>query len=486
MQSSVPLRQTLANREWLPGIVKARTLGMMSVRPRQSVCWGPLFALGALGLVATVTGCERAASEELGQLNGQIVGGKLDTTNRGVVSLLKQVEGGFFPSCSGTLLTQNLVLTAHHCVAGLNSPDGASVECGTTEFEGTQRASSMLVSVEANVGSEGLDPFRVAQVWVPEGSNAVCGRDIALLLLTGTGVPASSATPIEPNLTQELAADDLFKAIGYGLQNPGDETGETAGHRMAVSNAQVFCQGSACGTELVLEGEFIADAPVCSGDSGGPAIDENGRVSGVTSRGDEGCTVGIYSSVSAWKDFIVEKTFEAAKSGHYTPPVWAGTPPDGFDPGVPSGGSSSGGSASTTAGSSALPLAGGPSQNGSSGGSTGGSSSSSPVINPLGLTCSGQCPGAYVCWAADSTPPGICVPQCSEQQTSCPSDFSCDLGLGACLRDADLPKAKVTQGGGCSVVGAASSSQAPAGAWVALLLLGALWGSRRAKRQSGI
>jgi MYXO-CTERM domain-containing protein len=469
----------------LPGIVKARTLGMMSVRLRGSVGQGLLLAAGAVGIIAAVSACEPAGSEGMGSVSGSIVGGKLDTLHRGVVSLLKQVDGGFFPSCSGTLLTQNLVLTAHHCVAGLNSPDGASVECGKTEFKATEKPTTMLVSVEANVGREGLEPFRVSQVWVPPGSSAVCGRDIALLLLSGSGVPANTATPIAPNLTTDLAADSLFKAIGYGLQSPSDETGETAGHRMIATDAQVFCQGSACGTDLVLQGEFIADAPVCSGDSGGPALDADGRVSGVTSRGDEKCTLGIYSSVAAWKDFIVEKTFEAAKSGHYNPPTWAGDPPDGFDPGIPMGGTGSGGSASSAAGTGALPLAGRPGQAGTGGLGVGGTGSGvSPVVDPLGLSCTGQCPGAYVCWAADNMPPGICVPQCNAQQTECPAEFSCDLELGACLRDADIPKAKLKQGGGCSVASVGGSPASTSGAWAALLLVGALWRGKRRKRQA--
>lgn len=461
----------------------------MPFRPRDRAFVGPALAVVASLTITAIVGCERPSTEDVTAVDTPIIGGQLDTAHRGVVSLLKQVKGGFYPACSGTLLTQNLVLTARHCVAALNSPDGASVKCGTTQFGETEQASSMIVSIEANVGSEGLDPFRVSQVWVPAGSTAVCGRDIALLLLSGAGVPASQATPIEPNLKADLAAEEEFAAIGYGLQDPKDETGETAGHRMAVSHAQVFCEGKACGTDLVLDGEFIADSPVCSGDSGGPALDKNGRVSGVTSRGDEQCTVGIYSSVAAWRDFIIEKTFTAASSGHYTPPVWAGDPPVDFDPGVPTAGTSSGGSSGNATagnGTGGLALAGSPTAPVIGGASAAGGSSGnvSPVIDPLGLSCTGQCPGAYVCWAASSKPPGICVPQCNAQQTACPADYSCDTQLNACLRTADLQQPQLKESGGCSVAEANGAAPQPTGVWLALLGFAAAWRGRRAKRQA--
>lgn len=421
---------------------------------------------------AAVVGCENATAEDLARTDAAIIGGKLDTTHKGVVSLLKQVQGGYYPACSGTLITQNLVLTAHHCVAGLNSNDGASVECGTTEFRELERASSMIVSVEANVGREGLDPFRVAQVWVPPGDSAVCGRDVALLLLSGSGVPANVATPIEPALDQDLAAHEVFAAIGYGLQDPADQAGDTAGHRMSVTNAEVFCDGTACGTDMVTDGEFIADSPVCSGDSGGPALDGSGRVSGVTSRGDEKCTVGIYSSVYAWRDFIKEKTFEAATAGHYTPPAWAGPPPDGFmDPGTVTNGGSNGTGGSTAAGTGgSITLAG-------SNGMTTGGSTASPTVDPLGLSCTGVCPGSYKCWAEHDQPPGICVPECSATSPMCPDGYSCDTNLGACTK----PQSSSRTSSSCSVTAPGEPLSGRA-AWLGLGLLGLASVRRRSRR----
>jgi hypothetical protein len=426
------------------------------------------FAVVACGAFA---GCDRQAPEDLAGSESPIIGGKLDTVDKGVVSLLKQTRGGYYPACSGTLLTQNLVLTAHHCVAELSSADAASVDCTTTRFQALEAASTMLISVEANVGTDGLKPYAVSAVWVPPGDNSVCGRDIALLLLSGSGVPAAAAQPIEPSLTRDLAASEVFSAIGFGLQDPADQTGQTAGHRMSVTTSKVYCDGTACQTDMVKAGEFIASSPVCSGDSGGPALDKNGRVSGVTSRGDDKCTIGIYSSVAAWRDFIIEKTFAAAESGHYAAPTWAGEPPAGFDPGVPTAGSSASGGSMSSAGSGPVAvIAGAP--------GTGGAGSVSPVVDPLGLSCTGQCPGAYKCWAASGKPPGICVPACSAAETTCPTGYACDTGLAACVK----PPAKtiVNESSGCSVAAASRAHQGAGELWLGLGLLGLAWGARRA------
>jgi hypothetical protein len=392
--------------------------------------------LATLGAFASA-GCSAASSDEnLGRVDTTIIGGRLDTTHRAVVSILKEVDShGFFPACSGTLLTQNLILTAHHCVADLSSQDGATVECGVTEFGPPDRPSDLLVSIEANVGQEGKDPFVVDKIWLPPNvGSGVCGNDIALLLLSGDGIPPSDATPIEPALSNEVVPNDIFAAIGYGLQDPNDEEGRTLGHRMSVNDAQVYCTGASCRTPTVMDREWEAESPICSGDSGGPALDQSGRVAGVTSRGDPECTRAIYSSVYAWRDFIRDSVVQAATIGQYAPPAWAGE-------------------------------------------------AAVAPTNPLGQSCTGPCPSSYLCWSSTAQPPGICVPPCGDGQAACPADYTCESDLGACIpKDAATAKSDDSSDGrGCSV-GRSAGQSGLAASWTALALLGLGLARRRVRR----
>jgi secreted trypsin-like serine protease len=106
------------------------------------------------------------------------------------------------------------------------------------------------------------------------------------------------------------------------------------GTRQRAEGSVVRCSGEEC---VSLSGGSIersewasVDAPICSGDSGGPALDEQGRVFGVASRGDPNCEIAVYGDVSNWAPFIVEAAVDAAIAGEYSPPDWVDS--SGFAP----------------------------------------------------------------------------------------------------------------------------------------------------------
>jgi hypothetical protein len=72
--------------------------------------------------------------------------------------------------------------------------------------------------------------------------------------------------------------------------------------------------------------EFLGGDGVCSGDSGGPALDAAGRVVGIASRSED-CTHSVYSAVSSWSEFIREVAAGATRAGSYDDPEWLVAPP---------------------------------------------------------------------------------------------------------------------------------------------------------------
>jgi len=57
--------------------------------------------------------------------------------------------------------------------------------------------------------------------------------------------------------------------------------------------------------------------------SGGPAIDDQGRVFGVVSRSGGSCNYPLYGEIAALKDWIIEVAERAAELGNYDVPYWA-------------------------------------------------------------------------------------------------------------------------------------------------------------------
>uniref|UniRef100_T1J1Z4 Peptidase S1 domain-containing protein n=1 Tax=Strigamia maritima TaxID=126957 RepID=T1J1Z4_STRMM len=199
--------------------------------------------------------------------------------------------------CGGTILNEEYILTAAHCVAGNNDPSKYDVTVGAYDLNDVE-ANRKTVSVKKVIEHTGFNT-RTFQ------------NDIALLQLSNPLVFNSDVKATCIPLNKKTYADDDGVAVGWGRTA---ETGSSSRVLREVTVpilSNIACQRNYASLytiydTMICAGYQSGGKDTCAGDSGGPLFAEKDQV-GVTSFG-LGCArrekPGVYTRVTSYIDWI--------------------------------------------------------------------------------------------------------------------------------------------------------------------------------------
>ncbi|KYG69327.1 hypothetical protein AZI87_09040 [Bdellovibrio bacteriovorus] len=256
--------------------------------------------LASAALLFTACTDSKTSSLNLDNKNTSIVNGSAalpqDRVTASTVALIAKYDGKPYSFCTGTLISEDLVLTASHCLEYTEKPSDVWIFFGTDLPK--ELSDTRLLTVENFERHSGYE-----MIFDDTGYPVTGINDVAVIRLQSKAPAGTLVVPVLAPETQLEEGQSLLLA-GYGLIDDVKGVRSDGLNYTQVPLAKVW--------ETILVTDQLRSG-ACSGDSGGPAYLESKDgliVAGITrgphDKAPDCHTYGEYTYASKHKQFILE------------------------------------------------------------------------------------------------------------------------------------------------------------------------------------
>ncbi|XP_050310294.1 trypsin 3A1-like [Anthonomus grandis grandis] len=199
------------------------------------------------------------------------------------------------PSCGGSIIREDFVLTAAHCIYDV-TPDQIQIRAGTSD----RTTGGQLVNVQSIKYPEdsfNIDTFDYDVAILQLDSPLIFNEEVAAVAL--------------PDPDYDVIQGEYAVATGWGQTDPDDETLPNILQSVELPEIPTeVCTnyyGSLISSRMFCAGYEEGGKDTCLGDSGGPLV-VNRLLIGITSWGGDRCAQsgypGVFTKVAYFRDYI--------------------------------------------------------------------------------------------------------------------------------------------------------------------------------------